>query len=53
MEIASKRLKINDLTSFQRDRIKLIHGSLMYKDKRLARFDAASVVEVIEHLDPP
>ena len=25
----------------------------MYRDKRLAGFDAASVVEVIEHLDPP
>lgn len=34
-------------------RLALIHGSLMYRDKRLAGFDAASVVEVIEHLDPP
>jgi hypothetical protein len=25
----------------------------MYRDKRLDGFDAASVVEVIEHLDPP
>ena len=25
----------------------------MYRDARLAGFDAASVVEVIEHLDPP
>jgi len=37
----------------QRERVQLIHGSLMYRDKRLADFDAASVVEVIEHLDPP
>jgi cyclopropane fatty-acyl-phospholipid synthase-like methyltransferase len=29
------------------------HGSLIYRDKRLAGYDAASVVEVIEHLDPP
>jgi 3' terminal RNA ribose 2'-O-methyltransferase Hen1 len=34
-------------------RVKLIHGSLMYRDKRLQGFDAASVVEVVEHLDPP
>ena len=37
----------------QKERLKLIHGSLMYRDKRLAGFDAATVVEVIEHLDAP
>ena len=37
----------------RRARIKLLHGSLMYRDERLAGFDAAAVVEVIEHLDPP
>ena len=25
----------------------------MYRDKRFAGFEAAAVVEVIEHLDPP
>jgi len=33
--------------------VKLLHGSLIYRDKRLEGFDAAAVVEVIEHLDPP
>ena len=37
----------------QRERIQLLHGSLTYRDRRLAGFDAAAVVEVIEHLDPP
>ena len=37
----------------QRSRIRLIHGSLMYRDSRLTGYDAAAVVEVIEHLDPP
>jgi 3' terminal RNA ribose 2'-O-methyltransferase Hen1 len=53
LEIAQDRLKLDRLPSHQKDRIKLIHGSLMYRDKRLADFDAAAVVEAIEHLDPP
>ena len=53
LEIASRRLRLDELPSFQADRIKLIHGSLMYRDKRFETFDVAAVVEVIEHLDPP
>lgn len=53
LEIASKRLKLDRLPERQAERLKLMHGSLMYRDKRLAGFDAAAVVEVIEHLDPP
>lgn len=53
LEIASDRLHLDRLPPAQKQRIRLIHGSLMYKDKRLAGFDAACVVEVIEHLDPP
>jgi 3' terminal RNA ribose 2'-O-methyltransferase Hen1 len=30
-----------------------MQGSLTYGDKRLTGYDAAAVVEVIEHLDPP
>jgi 3' terminal RNA ribose 2'-O-methyltransferase Hen1 len=37
----------------KKERIRLIHGSLMYRDERLSGFDAAAVVEVVEHLDPP
>jgi len=37
----------------QRERIRLLHGSLMYRDARLTGFDAAAIVEVVEHLDPP
>jgi 3' terminal RNA ribose 2'-O-methyltransferase Hen1 len=53
LEVASKRLRLKDLPKFQCDRVNLLHGSLMYRDKRFAGFDAAVVVEVIEHLDPP
>jgi len=44
---------MDDLPTMQKDRISLIHGSLTYRDKRLAGYDAATVVEVIEHQDPP
>lgn len=51
LEIASERLE--RLAPRQRARVTLIHGSLVYRDQRLSGFDAAAVVEVIEHLDPP
>jgi 3' terminal RNA ribose 2'-O-methyltransferase Hen1 len=53
LEIAQDRLNLDRLPPMQKNRIKLIHGSLMYRDKRLDAYDAATVVEVIEHLDPP
>jgi 3' terminal RNA ribose 2'-O-methyltransferase Hen1 len=53
LEIAQRRLKLDRIPDRQTERIKLIHGSLIYRDQRLANFDAAAVVEVIEHLDPP
>jgi 3' terminal RNA ribose 2'-O-methyltransferase Hen1 len=53
LEIASQKLHLEDLPAMQRKRIGLIHGSLTYKDKRLAGYDAATVIEVIEHQDPP
>ena len=53
LEIASQRLKRDRMPPKLGDKLKLIHGSLMYRDKRLAGYDAATVVEVIEHLDAP
>jgi len=51
LQIANERLRIDRLPTRQRERLKLIQGSLMYRDNRLAGYDAATVVEVIEHLD--
>jgi len=53
LEMAQKRLKLDQISERQAERIKLLHGSLMYRDKRFEGFDAAAIVEVIEHLDPP
>jgi 3' terminal RNA ribose 2'-O-methyltransferase Hen1 len=53
LERAAQRIGYDRLPPKQRERIELIHGSLIYRDKRLSGFDAAAVVEVIEHLDPP
>ena len=53
LEIATRRLKLERLPERQTGRIQLIHGSLMYRDARIADYDAAAIVEVIEHLDPP
>jgi 3' terminal RNA ribose 2'-O-methyltransferase Hen1 len=53
LEVAQWRLKLERLPTKQAGRVKLIHGSLMYRDKRLEGFDSAAVVEVVEHLDPP
>jgi 3' terminal RNA ribose 2'-O-methyltransferase Hen1 len=53
LERAQDKLRFDRLPSMQRERIRLIHGSLIYRDRRLEGFDAAAVVEVIEHLDAP
>jgi 3' terminal RNA ribose 2'-O-methyltransferase Hen1 len=53
LERAADNLHYDRLPALQKERLKLLHGSLMYRDERLAGFDAAAVVEVIEHLDPP
>jgi len=53
LELAHDRLHLDRLPDRQRQRITLMQGSLMYRDKRLAGFDAAAVVEVVEHLDQP
>ena len=53
LERAADRLKLERLPERKRAQIELMHGSLMYRDPRLEGFDAAAVVEVIEHLDPP
>ena len=53
LQTAADKLYLERMPPMQRQRINLLHGSLIYRDRRLEGFDAAAVVEVIEHLDPP
>jgi 3' terminal RNA ribose 2'-O-methyltransferase Hen1 len=53
LEIAKERLNWDRLPQKQQEKLKLIHGSLLYRDARLSGFDVATVIEVIEHLDMP
>lgn len=53
LEKAADRLRLDRMPERQRQRLQLLHGSLIYRDERLEGFDAAVLVEVIEHFDPP
>ncbi|MCG9896099.1 MAG: 3' terminal RNA ribose 2'-O-methyltransferase Hen1 [Fimbriimonadaceae bacterium] len=52
LERLRSRMKLDDAGVLLAERVQLIHGSLTYRDDRLAGFDLAAIVEVIEHLDP-
>ena len=53
LKITQERLHHDRLPEKQKERLRLFQGSLGYRDKRLSGYDAAAVVEVIEHLDLP
>ncbi|HLJ80318.1 MAG TPA: 3' terminal RNA ribose 2'-O-methyltransferase Hen1 [Ktedonobacterales bacterium] len=50
---ARRRLHLDTMPPAQRARIEIAQGSLLYRDRRIEGFDAAALVEVIEHLDTP
>jgi 3' terminal RNA ribose 2'-O-methyltransferase Hen1 len=53
LEMAANRLHLDEANERQKQRLKLIQGSVVYRDDRFLNFDAALMIEVIEHLDPP
>lgn len=53
LELAERRLRLDRLPDRQRQRISLIQSALTYLDDRLQGFDAAILMEVIEHVDEP
>ena len=52
LERAARRLRLDEMAPRQRARIRLLQGALTYSDRRLAGYDAAVLMEVIEHIDP-
>lgn len=51
LQKAKENLYLDQASPAMRDRIKVFQGSVTYKDGRLKNYDAATLVEVIEHLD--
>ena len=53
LRIAQRRLRLDRAPQRVADRITLRQGALTYSDAALRGFDAAVLMEVIEHVDPP
>jgi 3' terminal RNA ribose 2'-O-methyltransferase Hen1 len=52
LDAAARRLRLDRLPDRQRGRIRLCQTALTYRDDRLRGYDAAVLMEVIEHVDP-
>jgi 3' terminal RNA ribose 2'-O-methyltransferase Hen1 len=53
LRVAERRLRLDRLPERRRARITLWQSALTYTDDRLRGYDAAVLMEVIEHVDPP
>lgn len=53
LEKAAARLHLDTMPEHRRSRVELAQSSLTYTDARVTGFDAAVLMEVIEHVDPP
>jgi 3' terminal RNA ribose 2'-O-methyltransferase Hen1 len=51
LEYAQQKLERLFLSTAQLAKVDLFQGSLTYRDRRLENYDAATLIEVIEHLD--
>ncbi|MFG2077674.1 3' terminal RNA ribose 2'-O-methyltransferase Hen1 [Nonomuraea maritima] len=50
---AARKLRLDHMSESRRARLTLFQGALTYADRRLSGYDAAVLMEVIEHVDPP
>ncbi|TNM37736.1 3' terminal RNA ribose 2'-O-methyltransferase Hen1 [Nocardioides albidus] len=53
LQYAARRLHVDRMSERQAERVQLFHGALTYEDERYAGFDAAVLMEVVEHVDLP
>ena len=53
LSLAERRLHLDRLPDRRRERLDLFQSSLTYTDDRFGEYDAAVLMEVIEHVDPP
>ena len=53
LDLARRKVGINNMTNRQAERISIFQSSLIYDDPRTHDFDVAVLMEVIEHVDPP
>ncbi|MDR2639675.1 MAG: 3' terminal RNA ribose 2'-O-methyltransferase Hen1 [Helicobacteraceae bacterium] len=52
LQRAKERIGYDRLSETKRQKLSIFQSSLTYKDDRFAGYDAACVIEVIEHIDP-
>ena len=52
LEKASKRLRVDRMQPYLKDKLTLMQASLTYRDKRFEGYDCACMIEVIEHIEP-
>ena len=53
LAMAARTLRLDQMPPSQRERISLLQSSVTYRDARLRGYDAAVLMEVVEHVDPP
>jgi len=51
LSIATRRLRLETMPAEKRERVTLLQGAITYRDARFTGYDAATLVEVIEHVD--
>jgi len=52
LEQAERVLHVERAPDAERERIDLLHGSVVYRDDRLRGYDAMVLMEVVEHVEP-